>query len=93
VYIDGSFVTAKDKPNDYDACWDVIGVDHRQLDPVLRSFNNRRAGQKAKYFGELFPAAGFEKGTGLAWLGFFQTDKNTGNPKGIIGIDLRSAQL
>ncbi len=48
---------------------------------------------KCSDLGELFPAAGFENGTGLAWLGFFQTDKNTGDPKGIVGIDLRDAQL
>ena len=35
VYVDGSFVTAKQVPNDYDACWDVSGVDGSQLDPVF----------------------------------------------------------
>ena len=27
VYIDGSFVTVKREPGDYDACWDIDGVD------------------------------------------------------------------
>jgi hypothetical protein len=26
VFIDGSFVTAKVRPNDFDACWDEEGV-------------------------------------------------------------------
>ena len=34
VYIDGSFVTAKEAPADFDACWEVDGVDLARLDPV-----------------------------------------------------------
>jgi len=26
VYVDGSFVTDKDEPNDYDGCWEEAGV-------------------------------------------------------------------
>ena len=35
VYIDGSFVTDKEVPNDFDACWDEEGVAPELLDPVL----------------------------------------------------------
>ena len=56
VYIDGSFVTAKERPADFDGCWEVDGVDLAQLDPVLMTFAQRRAAQKRKYGGELFPA-------------------------------------
>src|SRR5713226_2607969 len=56
VYIDGSFVTAKVVPGDYDACWDETGVTIGLLDPVLRIFASKRAAQKAKFKGELFPA-------------------------------------
>jgi hypothetical protein len=35
VYINGSFVTAKERPNDIDVCWDVDGVDPDALDPVF----------------------------------------------------------
>ena len=34
IYLDGSFVTNKQFPNDYDICWDVTGVDDSTL------FNN-----------------------------------------------------
>src|SRR5438128_12341174 len=44
AYIDGSFVTRKRKPADFDGCWDTDGVDVRRLDPVLLSFDHRRAG-------------------------------------------------
>ncbi len=88
IYIDGSFVTAKELPNDFDGCWSVEGVDPDLLDPVLLDFSNGRAAQKAKYGGELFPAELIEGGSGKTWLDFFQQDRN-GNPKGIVGIQLR----
>jgi len=89
VYIDGSFVTAKRVPNDFDACWDIDGVDPALLDPILLTFDNGRAAQKAKYLGELFPAHFSEGGSGTTFLEFFQIDKESGNPKGIIALDLR----
>jgi hypothetical protein len=89
VYIDGSFVTAKQVPDDFDACWDIDGVDPALLDPILLTFDNGRAAQKAKYLGELFPAQFHEGGSGTTFLEFFQVDKESGNPKGIIVLDLR----
>ena len=59
-------------------------------DPVLLIFDNRRAAQKAKYFGELFPADMLEGGSGLTFLNFFQRDKDTGRAKGILAVDLGS---
>ena len=38
--------------------------------------------------GELFPASIIADSDGLSFLDFFQTDKDTGTPKGIIAIDL-----
>ncbi|MEJ0099375.1 MAG: hypothetical protein WDO12_06385 [Pseudomonadota bacterium] len=32
AYLDGSFVTAKAAPGDYDLCWSVTGVNHTTLD-------------------------------------------------------------
>jgi hypothetical protein len=40
-------------------------------------------------YGELFPAQFRAGGSGETFLEFFQTDKETGNPKGIIVLDLR----
>src|SRR5260370_34264859 len=56
AYVDGSFVTAKVAPRDFDGCWDVAGVDPTRLDPILLTFANSRLAQKIKYNGELFPA-------------------------------------
>lgn len=89
VYIDGSFVTAKEVPGDFDACWSVVGVDVDLIDPVLFEFDNERAAQKAKYFGDIFPAELPEGISGKTFLEFFQTDKVTGERKGIIVIRLR----
>jgi hypothetical protein len=88
AYIDGSFVTAKKLPGDFDGCWDTESVDLDALDPVLLTFDQGRAAQKAKYFGELFPARLTEGGSGATFLEFFQTDRETGEAKGIIAIDL-----
>ena len=88
IYLNGSFVTSKDLPNDYDACWEEAGVAPAALDHVLLTFDSRRATQKAKYMGELFPASIIADVGGLSFLEFFQTDKDTGKPKGIIAIDL-----
>lgn len=92
AYIDGSFVTAKGSPGDFDACWDEVGVDPDVLDPVLLDFTRKRAAQKAKFRGELFPASSFADPQGNSFLKFFQIDKATGDPKGIIAIDLAGWQ-
>ncbi len=88
VYLNGSFVTRKAMPNDYDACWEETGVDPTALDPVLLTFDPGRVAQKAKFLGELFPASIIADTNGLSFLEFFQTDKETGRPKGILAIDL-----
>ena len=89
IFVDGSFVTAKELPGDFDACWSVEEVDPDLLDPVLLDFSNERAAQKAKFGGELFPAELMEGGSGKLFLDFFQIDKKTGKPKGIVGLRLR----
>jgi hypothetical protein len=88
AYLDGSFVTTKELPGDFDACWESSGVDHSRLDRELLDFDNRRAGQKARYGGELFPVERDADPAGTTFLDYFQRDRNTGQPKGIIAIDL-----
>ena len=90
LYVDGSFVTDKQRPSDFDGCWEPHGVDGRKLDPVLLTFANGRQAQKLKYGGELFPASWQAEATPpwRTFLEFFQNDKNTGNKKGIVAIDL-----
>lgn len=91
VWLDGSFVTTKDAPADFDGCWNPIGVVAAALDPVLLDFDNGRAAQKAKFGGELFPAVWAAAAGGPAFVDFFQIDKATGDPKGILLLDPRRA--
>ena len=86
VFVDGSFVTDCVYPNDFDACWKTHGVDPKQLDPVLLDCRAPRAGQKAKYGGDLLPASA-RSGKGFTVLDFFQRDRD-GEGKGIISIKL-----
>lgn len=89
AYLDGSFVTAKTAPGDFDGCWETSGVQIDLVDPILLRFENRRLAQKVKYGGELFPASGIaDRSSMRTYLEFFQVDKETGAAKGIIAIDL-----
>jgi hypothetical protein len=83
AYVDGSFVTSKEVPGDFDGCWDHDGVDFDALDPVLLDFGGHREAQKAKFEGEMFIA----DAPGNRFLEFFQLDRD-GRPKGIIQINL-----
>ncbi len=88
VYLNGSFVTAKEDPNDYDVTWEMAGFDATRLDPVFVDFSQLRAAQKAKYGGEFFPVRTDDPQE--SYLDYFQREKDTTRPKGIIAIDLRS---
>jgi hypothetical protein len=88
AYVDGSLVTGKEIPGDFDACWEIAGVDPTILDPNLLTFDPGRVTQKAKYFGELFPSSAPANSRGDTFFDFFQIDKDTGTRKGIIGIRL-----
>mgnify|MGYP006302624461 CR=1 FL=1 len=87
ILLDGSFVTAKPTPGDFDACWDPVGVDVKKLDPVLLDFAHARKNQNARYGGEFFPASALADGAHF-FHEFFQIDRHTGSAKGIIRIKL-----
>ena len=87
VYLDGSYTTGKNHPADFDACWDPDGVNLEKLNPVLLDFSNNRSEQKKKYGGEFFIISTIEK-SGITFLDFFQTDRYTGNRKGILLLSL-----
>lgn len=88
VLLDGSFVTTKPLPSDYDGAWEMAGVDPGRLDPVLLDFKNGRAAMKTKFGGELFPADGFAA-PGVLYRDFFMKDRN-GVAKGVVLVDLGS---
>lgn len=88
AYIDGSLVSAKEAPADFDGCWEADGTNPDLLDPVLLDFSYLRAAQKAKYRGEFFVADAVADQVGTRYLEFFQRNRDTGTLKGIIAIDL-----
>ena len=89
AYLDGSFTTAKTRPGDYDLVWDTAGVDFSALHPVLLKVVWPRDEQKARYRGDVLPNF-VESNSGLPMLEFFQIDKDTGSPKGILKLDPRA---
>lgn len=54
VYINGSFVTEKVEPGDFDACWDATGVDLTKIDQILLGLTDgAQAACKAKFGGDI----------------------------------------
>jgi len=88
VWLNGSFVTAKEEPGDFDAVWSPSGVDRLRLGQEageILDFSDRRAAQKARFGGEFFPNV-VEGASGTQFAAFFQTDRD-GTSKGIVVID------
>lgn len=93
VYLDGSFVTDKDRPNDVDGCYDlsedVTVEDLRRLAPVFPPSPSNRAEAKRRFGVDFFPAAATELGSGQPFLRFFQTDRE-GRERGVLSVELRA---
>lgn len=94
LWIDGSFVSDKFVPSDWDGCWDPVGVDPSLLEPVFLDFSPAgRHRMKIKYLADLFPASIREASSGLLFVDYFQIDKATGAPKGIVLLELTGWNL
>lgn len=89
VFLDGSFVTTKPFPRDFDCCYDTHNMNFEILPQVFKDFSNDRALQKANFGGEFFPTQSTAVRPWTTFWEFFQTDKETGNPKGIVGFELQ----
>ena len=96
VFVDGSFTTDKDEPNDIDGCWATTGVKEENLhllDENFWKFGTVVEFQKCKeeilkkYGLDFFIAEHIEGRTNKPFPEFFQTDRN-GDAKGIIQINL-----
>jgi len=90
VWINGSFVTAKDEPVDVDVCWDTEGVDLDRIDPIFLDVSRGRAAQKALFGCEFLPNV-IEASSGLVFADFFQNERD-GSRKGIVILNLRERQ-
>jgi hypothetical protein len=89
VYVDGSFVTSKAEPADWDACWEIDGVDFDVLDDLIVDEEFTHVERKRKYLGDLFLQA--PRLPGRNFLTFFQKDRD-GTAKGIVKIKLDTLQ-
>jgi hypothetical protein len=88
VWINGSFVTTKEEPGDFDCVWAPSGVDRQilqRLGPELLDLSDHRAAQKHRFGGEFLPNY-VERSSGASFAQFFQTDRFD-NAKGIVVID------
>ncbi len=89
LYLDGSYVTEKDMPGDFDACWSIEQVDFSIVDPIFLDLSKGTTAQKARFGGELFPNC-TERASGKLFKDFFKNEKHTNQEKGIIVIDLQT---
>lgn len=85
IYVDGSFVTTKAYPSDWDGCWELDGVDLYLVDPAIIDSDFFPDRVKQIYKGDLFLNA--PRLPGGNFLAFFQHDRD-GLKKGIISLDL-----
>ena len=86
IYIDGSFVTKKLEPNDWDACFDCPPI---KISDILKRYPlYKRDEQKRLYGGELYHIQTKADQHGTKFLDFFQQITNTVKKKGIVKIKL-----
>lgn len=91
VYLDGSFVTDKDRPNDIDGCYDLeASANAEELEamaPIFPPSPANRAKAKELYGVDFFPAAATELGSGQPFLRFFQKDRQ-GRERGVLVLEI-----
>lgn len=97
VYVDGSFVTDKDRPNDIDGCYDLQerkegqeGANDEELEamaPIFPPSPANRVKAKETYGVDFFPAAATELGSGQPFLRFFQKDRQ-GRERGVLVLEI-----
>src|SRR5215210_6459459 len=79
VYLDGSFVTDKDRPGpgDIDGCYDVPpGANLEAMYPIFPWTPANRAISKAMFGVELFPSRAPATPSGEPFISFFQKDRD-----------------
>ena len=87
IWVNGSFITAKENPNDIDGCWAYNdAVDIRALEDDFLSLDSRRI-VKNRYGLDFFIAQLIEADSGKPFPLFFQVNRD-GEAKGIVVVDL-----
>ena len=91
IYIGGSYVSSKQKPNDIDVVWESKGMDWERVKRVAPVFLDKRIGsdgQKERFGCEFYPSECTEKISKLPFLEFFQCDYEKGRRRGLVRIDI-----
>jgi len=86
VYLNGSFITLKSEPRDYDLCYEPTGIKGTD---EFKQFLKTRDLRKEKYLGDIFPRLP-QPTYEIDHVEDWQTDRD-GEIKGIIRIILRQA--
>lgn len=88
IYLDGSFVTDKDRPGDIDGCYDVPpDANLKQMFPIWPWTPPNRVMSKTMFGIELAPSRAPATPSGEPYISFFQSDE-LGSPRGIVLIEL-----
>lgn len=87
IWVNGSFITEKEEPNDIDGCWEYNDLmDLAVIDPVFLSKNSREEVKK-KYGLDFFIAQRIEGWSKKPFPKFFQVNRE-GEAKGILFVEL-----
>ncbi len=90
IYIDGSFITKKIYPRDFDLCWDEDGVNYELSKTTYRGlfdFGFKMQNMKKRYGEDIVQMTNYANERGTSFLNYFQEDKQ-GREKGIVKISL-----
>lgn len=87
VYVDGSFVTDKEIPNDYDACWDTTRVKVEKVDRVPLDFSDAgKAAMAAKYGGDIRPGGFFHRRRSTSLISTSSRSTGTARGRALCGL-------
>lgn len=94
VYLDGSFVTEKDRPGDIDCCYDVPPsvTNLNVMFPIWPCTRANRDMSQRIFGAELFPSRAHATRSGEPYIEWFQTD-DRGRPRGIVLLELTREAL
>lgn len=83
LYLNGSFVSIKDEPNDYDACWDMEaeGLDFSFLPQCMHPEQLHPPEQKRQFGGEFHS---------MRYMEIYQSFGSDPKPKGIVAVNLET---
>jgi hypothetical protein len=87
VHLDGSFITTKEEPGDYDLCFEPTGL---QPTEPLRAFLANKENRKTEYLGDIFvrmPEPPYYVDHVRSWQ---KDGRNDDVVKGILKIDLKA---